>query len=150
MVLSIETPVANDTCSALLDGLVARTGYSGSDKISHRYCLAALSAITTGVNRLPSTDSGKGVTATCIGDGADDDNHRGAAVIRGRGRIESPTVAALHGFIGIAAKNNWSGRVHHSDLLVARAAVAASISSLPGSRRIKGRAAVTSHVGNCA
>src|SRR5438067_2454511 len=95
---------------ALFDGLVTCTGYSGSNKICHDYCLTALSAVAAGINRLPGAGCAQGVTATSIGDGADDDNHRGAAVIRGCGRVEGPTVAALNGFIGIAANNDWRGR----------------------------------------
>src|SRR5207245_11409592 len=110
---------------ALFDSLVTRTGYGGSNKIGHNYCLTALSAVAASINRLPGAGRAQGVAATSIGDSADDNNHRGAAVIGGRGRVEGPSVAALHGFIGIAANNDRRGRVNDRHRLTSRAAVPA-------------------------
>ena len=87
----------------LLDCLRTCTCYDGSDKINHHYCLTALRAIAATINRLPGAGRAQGVAATRIGDGADDDNSDGAAVICGGGQVKRPVRAALNNLIGNAA-----------------------------------------------
>src|SRR5205809_781773 len=68
---------------------------------------------------------------------ADYRNSAVSAIVGCRGRVETPGGALLHVLIGVAARDQRRGRVHYDHRLAAPAEVAARISRLPYSRRVK-------------
>src|SRR6266404_9443276 len=85
-----------------------------------------------------------------VGDGTNDRNRVGSAVV-GRSRsVEGPGGAKFNCLVCAAAGDHWGGGVDYSHFLAARSAVTASISRLPGAGRIEGGPAMTGGVGDGA
>ncbi len=85
-----------------------------------------------------------------IGDCANDADCVAAAVVSGRWSIKGPGYTLFNSLVCAGASDDWRGRIYDSDFLAARTAVTAGICCGPGSGRIEGRAAMTSHIGDCA
>src|SRR5205085_6593294 len=110
--------------------------------------LAALGEVAASIGRLPGPGRIKGAAAVTggVGDGADNRNGVGAAVVGRSGRIESPGGPLLHRLIGAAASDYRRGGIDYSHFLAAFRAVAASIRRLPAPGHIEGAAAMTGRV----
>src|SRR6266478_720534 len=86
----------------------AAAGDHWSGGINYSHFLAAGSAVTASISRLPGAGRIEGVAAMTggVGDGADDRDGVGSAVVGRSRRIKSPDGAKLNGLIGIAASNH--------------------------------------------
>src|SRR5207302_2053853 len=93
-----------------------------SGRIDYRHLLTAGTAVAAGIGGLPGPRRVKSAATMTghIGHGAENRNHRAAAVVGCRRRIKGPGGALLHALIGAAARNDRSRRIDYRHLLTAR------------------------------
>src|SRR6266404_2549903 len=81
-----------------------------------------------------------------VGDGTNDRNRVGSAVVGSSRSVEGPGGAKFNCLVRAAAGDHWCGGVDYSHFLAAGSAVAASVGRLPGAGRIEGPVTMTDSV----